>query len=179
MFAMVQVPSLVGLYLLTDAARDGGWKYGAVTSQTSTHSPADSLRRPLDQKQVVDTDPRTVRLYWIATGLFSALFLGSAVFGLLDLKASEVEWAHLGYPWWTFFALTIAKVVGVATIVSNRLPRVVKDFAFAGFLYDLLLAAGAHLAIPEVNVALPIAASGIWVFAFIMDSRRFPRDLRS
>jgi DoxX-like family len=118
----------------------------------------------------------SVRLYWVATGLFCALFLGSAVFGLLDLDASKTEWTHLQYPWWTFFALTVAKVVGVATIVSNKFPRVLKDFAFAGFLFDLLLAAGAHAAVPEVKVVLPIACLGIWVFAFAMDSQRFPRS---
>jgi DoxX-like family len=118
----------------------------------------------------------SVRLYWIAIGLFSALFLGSAAFGLLDLDGSKAEWVRLGYPWWTFFFLTAGKVVGVAAIVSNRAPRVVKDFAFAGFLYDLLLAGGAHLAVPEVKVVLPIAALGIWGFAFAMDSKRFPRS---
>jgi hypothetical protein len=123
-----------------------------------------------------DVQLPATRLYWIATGLFSAVFIGSAVFGLLDLDASKIEWARLGYPWWTFFFLTAGKLVGVATIVSNKLPRVVKDFAFAGFLFDLLLALGAHLAFPEINALLPISVLAIWWFAFAMDSKRFPRN---
>jgi DoxX-like family len=121
---------------------------------------------------------QSLRLYWAATGLFSTVFLGSAVFGLLDLDASKAEWIRLEYPWWTFFFLTAGKVVGIAVILSNRLPRVVKDFAFARFLYDLLLAGGAHLARSEVQVLLPIVVLGVWAWAFAMDSKRFPRDLR-
>jgi hypothetical protein len=122
-------------------------------------------------------DPKIVRRYRVATGLFSAIFLGSAIFGLIDLEASKAEWAHLGYPWWTFFALTAGKVIGVLTIVSNRAPRVVKDFAFAGFFYELLLAGGAHLAKKEVKVLLPLVVLVIWAFAFALDSKRFPRNL--
>jgi hypothetical protein len=121
------------------------------------------------------SESKSLRMYWVAIGLFSAVFLGSATFGLLDLNGSKTEWLHLGYPWWTFFALTAGKVVGVATIASNRLPRIVKDFAFAGFFYELLLAGGAHLSIPEVKVLLAVAGLAVWAFAFIMDSRRFPR----
>jgi hypothetical protein len=111
----------------------------------------------------------TARTYWMATGLFSAVFLGSAVFGLLDLDASKGEWVRLDYPWWTFFLLTALKVVGVAVIVSNKAPTFIKDFAFAGFLFDLVLAAGAHLAIPEVKVILPIVVLAVWAFAYRMD----------
>lgn len=125
------------------------------------------------------TQPQTVPLYRIATGLFSVLFLGSAVFGLVDLDASKAEWLHLQYPWWTFFALTAGKVIGVGVIVSNKFPRFIKDYAFAGFLFDLLLATGAHLAVPEIKVLLPVTCLGLWAFAVMMDNRRFPRNVAS
>jgi hypothetical protein len=121
-------------------------------------------------------DPKLVRRYWVVTGLFSTIFLGSAIFGLLDLNGSKTEWARLGYPWWTFYLLTTAKIIGVLTIVSNRAPRIVKDFAFAGFFYDLLLAGGAHLAKREVQVFLPLVVLVVWALAFFMDTQRFPRD---
>jgi DoxX-like family len=125
----------------------------------------------------IDFDsPTTRRKYLIAMGLFSALFLGSAIFGLLDIDASYAEWRHLGYPLWTFYALTIAKVVGIAAILSNRSTRL-KQFAFAGFLYDLLLALGSHIAQPEVKLILPLSCLGIWGFAYFMDSRVFPKSI--
>jgi DoxX-like family len=118
----------------------------------------------------------SARAYWVATGLFSAMFLGSAVFGMLDLDASKAEWAHLGYPWWTFYFLTIGKVIGVGTILAKKGPRFLKDFAFAGFLFDLVLAGGAHLAVPEIKVLLPIAGLVVWGAAFWADSKQLPRQ---
>jgi DoxX-like family len=126
-------------------------------------------------ENAVSTAPvnRTHRLYIIAIGIFSVVFLGSAIFGLLDLDGSKAEWSHLKYPWWTFYLLTVGKILGVVAIVSNR-SKSLKQLAFAGFLYDLVLAAGAHLAVPEIKVLLPIVVFGIWLFAYVMDKRRFP-----
>jgi DoxX-like family len=164
-----------GIHPLTDARPSLACQHCRMTSKAA---PTFSKSSSELSKKAPETS-QSQRMYWAATGLFSAVFLGSALFGLLDLDASKAEWLRLEFPWWSFFFLTAGKVVGVAVIVSNRLPRVVKDFAFAGFLYDLLLAGGAHLAVPEVNVALPIIVLGIWGWAFVADSRRFPRDLRS
>jgi DoxX-like family len=145
----------------------------------STHSHEGTPTMPTAPRTLAGPSPllgdvaestSSTRLYRIAIVLFSALFLGSAVFGVLDIDASKAEWARLGFPWWTFWGLTAAKVVGVAVIVAKS-PRSLKDFAFAGFLFDLLLAAGAHLEIPESKVILPIGGLAVWTFAYVMDRR--------
>jgi hypothetical protein len=115
----------------------------------------------------------TQRLYWIATGLFTALFTGSVVFGLLDLNESYKEFQRLEFPAWSFIFLTVAKVLGLIAILSNR-SQTLKDFAFAGFLYDLLLALGGHIAQREIQVLLPLLSLPIWAFAFIMNRRMYP-----
>ena len=134
-----------------------------------------TLQQTEHLQQLPQSTPHSTRTYWAATGLFCAVFIGSAVFGMLDLDASKAEWTRLGYPWWTFFFLTIGKVIGVGTILANKGPRFLKDFAFAGFLFDLLLAGGAHLAAPEIKVLLPVAGLLVWGAAFRTDSQRFPR----
>jgi DoxX-like family len=116
---------------------------------------------------------KTKRLHTIALGLFCALFLGSVVFGLADIDGSKAEWIHLGFPWWSFYALTAGKALGVAAILWNK-SKSLKQLAFAGFLYDLLLATGAHLAVPEFKVVLPIVCLALWGFAYVMDQRRYP-----
>ncbi len=115
----------------------------------------------------------TQRLYWIATGLFTALFTGSVIFGLFDLNDSYREFQHLEFPAWSFIFLTVAKVLGLIAVLSNR-SQTLKDFAFAGFLYDLLLALGAHIAQQEIKVLLPLLSLPIWAFAFIMNRRMYP-----
>ncbi len=110
----------------------------------------------------------TQRLYWIATGLFVLLFGGSIILALSDLGESFREYAHLEFPAWSVYFNTVAKALGLCAILSNQ-SRTLKDFAFAGFLYDLLLALGGHIAQMEIKVLLPIAGLGIWGFAFYMD----------
>jgi hypothetical protein len=118
----------------------------------------------------------TKRLYWIAMGLFSALFIGSVIFSLSDIGESYKEYTHLEFPKWILYPLDIAKTLGVVAILSNR-SQILKDFAFAGFLYDLLLALGGHIAQQEIKLLLPLFCLGLWGFAFVMDRKVFPTRL--
>jgi hypothetical protein len=113
------------------------------------------------------------RAFLTSHGLFCALFIGSVVFGLADLDASYSEFVHLGFSSWAFHVLTIAKVLGVVAIMSNR-SRTLKDFAFAGFLFDLSLALIGHLVIPEPKAILPAACLGLWVWTFRTNRRLYP-----
>jgi DoxX-like family len=109
--------------------------------------------------------------YRLAILLFSTLFIGSVVLCLADLRAAYDEFHHLGYPEWIVHPLNLAKMLGVIAIVSNRSKRL-KDFAFAGFLFDLLCALGGHIAQQEAKVILPILGLCLWAFAFLEDSKK-------
>ncbi|MDX2161181.1 MAG: DoxX family protein [bacterium] len=122
---------------------------------------------------IVQASPLTVRLYWLATTLFILLFVASIGLTLFDLEGSYASYARLGFPMWAIFFNAIAKILGVIAILHNR-SRTLKDFAFAGFLYDLLLAFCAHIALGESDVLLAILGIILWVFAFIMDRKAFP-----
>jgi tellurite resistance protein TehA-like permease len=114
----------------------------------------------------------TQRLYWVATGLFLALFIGSVILGLADINESYKEFVHLEFPAWSFIALTVAKVLGLIAIITNK-SQTLKDFAFAGFLYDLLLALGGHIAHQEIKALLAVFGLVLWIFAFVMDRKFF------
>ena len=116
----------------------------------------------------------TVRLYWIAIGLFTALFGGSIVLGLSDLSESYLEYTRLGFtqPWQVFFN-SFAKLFGLLAIFQNR-SRTLKDFAYAGFFFDLLLALFGHIFQGEIKFLLPIFGLVLWSFAFTMDRKAFP-----
>ena len=120
------------------------------------------------------TATNTARLYWVAMGLFTLLFGFSVVLTLFDLSGSYENYAHLGFPSWTIFFNATAKILGLFAVFQTRW-QTLKDFAFAGFLFDLLLAFGAHAALQEADIIRPIVGLIIWVFAFTMD-RRFSRE---
>jgi DoxX-like family len=115
-------------------------------------------------------------LYWTATGLFCALFTGSILLTFGDLQGSYDEFQRLGFPLWTVYFLGTAKILGLTAILSNK-SQTLKDFAFAGFLYDLLLALGGHIAQQEIKVLLAVFGIVIWVFAFVMD-RKYYGDIK-
>ncbi|MFB9995450.1 DoxX family protein [Deinococcus oregonensis] len=118
------------------------------------------------------------RLYWAALSLFSLVFIGSAILTVVDVAGSNAEYRHLGFPTWLLYPQSLAKVLGIVALLFSR-SRTLKDFAFAGFLYNLLLALGGHLSQMEIDVLLPLITLGIWVFAFTMDRKMFPTSAGS
>ena len=112
-------------------------------------------------------------LFRVFTGLLAALMVGSAARALLDYSWARASFEHLGFPTYIIVPLEIAKLLGVAAILSNVSPFL-KNLAYAGFFYHLLLALSAHVAAgdgPEMMVA---AASGLVLLAgsFHFDRKR-------
>lgn len=115
----------------------------------------------------------TVRLYWISTGLFTLLFVVLILLTLGDLKGSYENYLHLGFLTWSVFFNATGKILGLLAIYHNK-SRTLKDFAFAGFLFELLLALCSHIAQREIDVLRAIFGLMLWCFAFTMNRRVFP-----
>src|SRR5262249_52687459 len=97
--------------------------------------------------------------YWIATGLLAALFLAG---GILDLSTPPqvVEtMARLGYPLYLAKLLGAWKLLGAVAIVAPGLPRL-KEWAYAGMMFDLTGAVVSHLVVgdPLGQIVIPTAA---------------------
>jgi hypothetical protein len=112
-------------------------------------------------------------LYWIAIGLFAVLFFGSAFLNITDPQGAYAEYKRLEFPAWIHYPLSLLKVLGVLVIVWNR-SQTLKDFAFAGYLCDLLLATGGHIAQMDMGIWLALFGLTLWGFAFYMDRKTFP-----
>lgn len=83
---------------------------------------------------------RTNIAYWIVTGLFAALMTVSGIPDILLIpEAVAMVTDHLGYPTYFLVFLGVAKVLGAICILVPRYPRL-KEWAYAGFFYDLLAA---------------------------------------
>ncbi len=117
----------------------------------------------------------TRNLYWIATVLFGLLFIGSAILGVVDPQTSYEEYRRLEFPAWILYPLSLLKVLGIVAIVWNG-SKTLKNFAFAGYLYDLLLAVGGHIAQQEIQVWVAVFGLVLWTFAFVMDRIYFAQQ---
>jgi uncharacterized membrane protein YphA (DoxX/SURF4 family) len=120
------------------------------------------------------TKTRTIG-YWAATGLVGLAFLAG---GLADIGgAPDVAetMRHLGYPAYFAVILGFWKVLGALALVSPGLPRV-KEWAYAGIVFDLTGAAASHaiLGDPAVKVAIPLVLLGLAVASWALrpSSRR-------
>jgi hypothetical protein len=86
-------------------------------------------------------------IYWVATGLLTAMMLMSAGMYLFNNEMVSEVFTRLGYPTYLIYPLASAKVLGLVAIWTNK-SKAIKEWAYAGFFFDFLLAFTAHL---EVN----------------------------
>ena len=82
--------------------------------------------------------------YRIATGLLTLLFGFSAIMYFAQNDMVAETFLALGFPTFIIYPLAIAKLLGITAIWTNK-SVTLKQWAYAGFTFDVLLAAGAHI----------------------------------
>lgn len=86
--------------------------------------------------------------YFISTGLLSLLMLMSAGMYLFKTADMQQVFEALGYPSYVVVPLALAKMLGLIAIwfINNRS---LKEWAYAGFFFDFVLAFFAHLMVGD------------------------------
>lgn len=108
-----------------------------------------------------------VVLYWAATAVIFLAFAGSGIALLAGAPAMVEGMAHLGYPAYFLPLLGFWKVLGALAIVAPRLP-LVKEWAYAGIIFDLTGAVTSRLSVGDtgMDAVLPalfiVAAVASW-----------------
>ena len=97
-------------------------------------------------------------LYWILTGLMSAFMVMGAIVDVLRSPGALAWFVHLGYPSYLLPFLGTAKLLGVIAVLSRGTTRL-KEWAYAGLVFDLLGAFYSHVSVGD-------SVSG-WIFAVI------------
>ena len=83
------------------------------------------------------TMKKTKITYWILTGLFAFVMIGSAIPNIMVNPMSVQGFKEMGYPTYIIPFLGWAKLLGSITILVPGFPRL-KEWAYAGLLFDLL-----------------------------------------
>ena len=81
--------------------------------------------------------------YWITTLLGPASFVVGGTLFLTQGEQQVATLAHLGYPAYLLYILGFWKWLGAVTVVMPGLP-LVKEWAYAGFFFELTGAAASH-----------------------------------
>ena len=82
-------------------------------------------------------------IYWISTGLLCALFAFSAGMYIMNYNEVVGVFGGLGFPEWIVYPLAVVKVLAIIAILSKQ-SKLLKEWAYASFFFDSILAFGAH-----------------------------------
>lgn len=91
--------------------------------------------------------------FWISTAVIF-LFFGvmPAIWG--NNKEAVDSMTHLGYPQYFRVALNIFKIVGSLALVIPQVPKTLKEWAYAGFVFDIIFATISLWAVDGFNAML-------------------------
>lgn len=84
-------------------------------------------------------------VYWAATGLLAFGMLAQGISQVLQAKGYVDMLSHLGYPLYFLSIIGAWKILGVAAILVPGRP-LLKEWAYAGFVFVMSGAAFSHLA---------------------------------
>ncbi len=100
------------------------------------------------------TKSKTVVIaFWILTALFCVEMIFTAYWEWLSPQAAQA-FARLGFPAASFrVELSVAKILGVFALLIPPVPARLKEWAYAGFAFNLVSALIAHASIHDRHAA--------------------------
>ena len=96
--------------------------------------------------------------YWIITGLASVIMLMASIPDVLQIQGAVDIFKHLGYPTYLLPFIGFAKILG-AVVILLPIFQTLKEWAYAGLVFDLLGAFYSHLSVGD--------RPGNWFFAVV------------
>ena len=82
-------------------------------------------------------------IYWITTVMLCGIMLFSAIMYFTKYEMVKGFFEHLGHPTYIIYPLAVLKILGVIAILSRKVDWL-KEWAYAGFFFDMALATAAH-----------------------------------
>lgn len=102
--------------------------------------------------------PKTAKIVHLtSTGLLTAFTLMSVGMYFFNHEMVAETFTKLGYPTYIIYPLAVAKVLGLVAIWTKK-SETLKEWAYAGFFFDFILAASAHININDGEFAPAIVA---------------------
>ena len=122
-----------------------------------------------------ETASKAVRIgYYVALGLFTLLMLFSVYNYFFNNPALQEAFTSLGFPTFLIYPMAIAKLLGLMAIWTKR-SIVLKEWAYAGFFFNILLAAAAHINVSDGRAGGAIVALVLLLAAYFLEKKIFPR----
>lgn len=114
-------------------------------------------------------------IYLVSTGLFTALMLFSAGMYLFANEVAVDAFTKLGFPTFVIYPLAAAKILGLGAIWIGK-SKTLKEWAYAGFFFNLLLAVSAHLSINDGEFAAALLGLVLLLTSYTFNKKRIATD---
>jgi hypothetical protein len=92
-------------------------------------------------------------IYWIATVWLALGMASTGIVQLIKMKEEADMMNHLGYPVYVLTIIGAWKLAGVITILVPKFP-LLKEWAYAGFVFVMTGAIYSHLAVGDAATEL-------------------------
>ncbi len=109
-------------------------------------------------------------IFYIATAILTAIMLYSAQMYIRNPEAVAGYFQNLNYPTYLVYPLAIAKLLGLIAIWSN-FSKPIKEWAYAGFFFNLLLAFTAHIVAKDGGELFSIIAFFALITSYFFDKK--------
>ncbi|TGV01315.1 DoxX family protein [Flavivirga rizhaonensis] len=116
-------------------------------------------------------------IYWIATGVMTLIFTFSSSMYLLKYDMVSGFYNNLGFPTWIIYPLAILKILGLLAVWTRK-NKLLKEWAYAGFFYDAVLAFFAHYMISDGEWPLSVIAIIAIIISRVYEGKVFSTSLK-
>jgi hypothetical protein len=103
--------------------------------------------------------------YWASSCLFCAVFLMTGTFYILHTQTMVTKFHEIGFPLYILNLIGPLKIAGAITLLIPATPPRLKEWAYAGFVFDLIGAAWCHFAVQGfsegIKLLIPITVVSI------------------
>ncbi len=108
--------------------------------------------------------------YLVSTGLLTLFMLMSVGMYFFNHEMVKETFTNLGFPTYIIYPLAIAKILGLIAIWTKK-SNALKEWAYAGFFFDFLLAFVAHIAIKDGEFAGALIATVLLFTSYIFEKK--------
>jgi uncharacterized membrane protein YphA (DoxX/SURF4 family) len=94
-------------------------------------------------------------IYWVATLWMALGMTSTGIVQVLQVEGEVARMTHLGFPLYSLTLLGVLKILGVVVVLIPRFP-ILKEWAYAGFFFNMVGALHAHIMLRDpINELFP------------------------
>jgi len=109
-------------------------------------------------------------IYRISTALLTLIMLFSVTMYIVNHETIRENFTNLGYPTYLIYPLAAAKILGLIAIWSGK-SVTLKQWAYAGFFFNFVLALVAHIMIADGQYQFSIIALVVLLISVVYDRK--------